>query len=560
MDFLTVITPEGTTFRHELEGPALRIGRSSDSSLVLQDPSVSRLHAEIVRRHGRCVLTDFRSKAGTLVNDHPVQDPVHLQPGDRIRMGGTLLIFNDTPSGSVSFSDRPLGPHSRTTFVSARGVRLPAEERITPVPKGRIAEDGDLGSPPSLPGASIGHIASEIDQELLFHRPLGEILEKVMDLAHEAVSYERGALMLVEKNGDLTVGVRRSLTGVAENLEVSRTVIDHVRKNEESVLTQDALVDERFRNVDSVHDLGIHSVMCVPLLGSSDLIGVIYVDSRREVGLFDERDLRLLTFLGNLAAVKIENARLFQETVAQRVILAQLREAAEVQRRLLPDVVPRIQGYSIHGSTDPCFEVGGDYYDYLALPDGRYGIALADVAGKGLSAALLVSNFQASLRVFSGFHLSLEETIGRLNLQLCRSMPESRFIALFYGILDPTAHTLRFVNAGLPPPVLIRRNGAVERLTMGALPLGMFTELALQVGTVGFEPGEILVCYSDGVTEARNLSDEMFGEERLVALLRGARDLSSSKVVGGIMEAVEGHCATSRHQDDVTVVALRRAA
>ena len=173
MDFLTVITPEGTRFRHEMEGPTLRIGRSSDSSLVLQDSSVSRLHAEIVRADGRWVLTDFQSKAGTFVNDHAVRGPVQLHRGDRIRMGGTLLIFNDIPSGSVRFSDRPLRADSATTFVPARGVSLTDEERVTSVPRSRTASDTAVAPPvrlTPLPGTSISHIASEIDRELLFHQ------------------------------------------------------------------------------------------------------------------------------------------------------------------------------------------------------------------------------------------------------------------------------------------------------------------------------------------------------------------------------------------------------
>ncbi|HKN46919.1 MAG TPA: GAF domain-containing SpoIIE family protein phosphatase, partial [Candidatus Polarisedimenticolia bacterium] len=301
------------------------------------------------------------------------------------------------------------------------------------------------------------------------------------------------------------------------------------------------------------------SVACVPLWNNREVIGLIYVDSRHRTGLFGEENLRLLTHLAHVVAVKIENARLYLQAVAAERMEQELLRASELQNHLLPSESPPIAGYRLYGSSVPCRAVGGDYYDYIELRGGRYGIGLGDVAGKGLSAALLMFAFQASLRALSELDLPPEETIGRLNRLLARQIPTNRFVTFFYGVLDPACHTIRYVNAGHNPPWILRRDGATaDRLPQTGRPLGLFENGSYRAETVELAPGEVLLCYSDGVTEGTDPRGEDFGEERLLGILREARAGSPFDIVRRITAEIESHNAGEARQDDITLVALKR--
>jgi serine phosphatase RsbU (regulator of sigma subunit)/pSer/pThr/pTyr-binding forkhead associated (FHA) protein len=554
MDSLTHHTPAGASVRFEIKGRSARIGRSSDNDVVLDGPSVSRFHAEIVSSPEGDLLADLNSRNGTFLNGRVVREPVRLRAGDRIGIGALTLVFNASQAEPLMFSDRPLPGAPDATFLPARSVSAEQLENVTVV--NRIVTAG------AGVGSRDRRIVSDVNRELFPQRPLDEVLETVMDIAHQLVGYERGLLMLVEK-GEMVAKVRRLPSDERrERFEVSRTVVEHVRRLHESVLVRDALDDDRFRDRESIQDQHIRSVMCVPLLGDVE-IGAIYVDCRRREGLFGDRELRDLTFLANLTAGQIENARHRERAVENERRNLDVAEAARIQRFLLPARAPSIGGYALEGSTIPCHEVGGDYYDYVELPGGRWGLVLADVAGKGVPAGMLMSNFQASLQLVFELDLPLAAVVERLNRRLCRILPDNRFIACFLGVLDPVLHTLTFVNAALSPPLLVRENGTVERLTLSTRALGMFDPIKFREETVHFQPGDLVCCYSDGVTEAENASGEMFaGDEtlaRLAGVLTEVRDRAPAAILDGVIAAVDGHCAAGAHQDDITVVVLKRS-
>ncbi|HEU4400964.1 MAG TPA: SpoIIE family protein phosphatase [Candidatus Polarisedimenticolia bacterium] len=573
MDFLTVVSTAGRNFRHEIGVQPLRIGRSSGNDLSLEDLNVSRVHAEIVRRPEGYYVLDAGGKNGTFVNDQRISDATLLRPGDRIRIGTTTLIFNGTPQSPVEFSDRPLLGGPETTVLPAGDLRTPAIDGIPRLAEGTLPPErrrkavaaggaavatpaGEARGPAVSPALSIIY---EADQELVFHRPLGEILETIMDLARRAVPFERGLLMLLEGNNLVPQVVRVPPDEAGRTISISRTITDRVVHNKESVLTSDALLDKRFSLGQSVEAQHIRSVMCVPLWNNREVIGLIYVDSRHRAGLFNEDTLRVLTHLANVAAVKIENARLFEQVVAKERMEQELERAAEIQNHLLPADGPPIQGYTLFGASIPCRAVGGDYYDYVTLPGGRYGIGLGDVAGKGLPAALLMCGFQASLRALSELDLPPDETMVRLNRLLYSRIPSNRFITFFYGVLDPARHSLTYVNAGQNPPLLLRSGGRVTRLIQTGRPLGLFETAAYKVETVTVDPGELLICYSDGVTEGLSPSEEEFGEERLAAIVAAGCGSPASDLVRRITVEIDAHHAGSPRLDDITLVVLKRA-
>jgi len=554
MDFLTVITPEGVSTRRDLDGETLRIGRASGNDLVLQDLNVSRNHAAVVRRTEGVYVVDAGGKNGTYVNDQRITEPVRLGAGDRVRLGSTVLVFNGRVPSNVEFSDRPLLHGAGTTFLPASGLRTPdmhdlplVIDSVTPAP----FRSG-------LASGSAAAIIQEANDELVFHRPLPEILETIMDLARRAVPFERGLLMLLEGDRLVPQVIRVPPDESGSVISVSRTIADRVLQNKESILTSDAQLDDRFRLGHSVEAQQLRSVMCVPLWNNRDVIGLIYLDNRHRAGLFREDNLRIMSFLANVAAVKIENARLFEQVVAAERMEQELQKAAEIQDHLLPSQGPPIPGYEVFGSSVPCRAVGGDYFDYIELPGGRYALALGDVAGKGLPAALLMCMFQAGLHALCEMNLAPDDTISRLNQILCRRLPANRFVTFFFGVLDPARHTLTFVNAGQNPPCRLGKNEAIDRLTATGPPLGLFASATYTARTLDLSPGDLVLCFSDGATEGRSAADEEFGEERLIGIVRESRGDRPEEIVQKATSAVERHSAASPRQDDTTLVVLKR--
>jgi serine phosphatase RsbU (regulator of sigma subunit)/pSer/pThr/pTyr-binding forkhead associated (FHA) protein len=557
MDYLTVMTPEGASARRNIDADSLRIGRASGNDLVLKDLNVSRTHAAIVKRPDGLFVLDAGGKNGTFVNDRRIAEPTRLSPGDRVRLGSTLLIFNGATVPNVEFSDRPLLQGAGTTYFSPAGLRTPDLHEIP------LILESKTPVPPPVDGVSAASIASiiqEANEQLVFHRPLSEILETIMDLARRAVPFERGLLMLREGEKLQAQVIRVPPDEVGSTISISRTIADRVLRSQESILTSDALIDDRFRQGHSVEAQQLRSVMCVPLWNNREVIGLIYVDNRHRAALFSEESLRLLTYLANVAAVKIENARLFEQVVAKERMEQELQKAREIQDHLLPAHGPPIPGYEVFGHSAPCQAVGGDYFDYLDLPGGCYGIGLGDVAGKGLPAALLMASFQAGLHALCEMGQSPEETITRLNRLLSRRIPQNRFVTFFYGVLDPARHTLTYVNAGQNPPCRVRAGAEVERLTATGPPLGLLPDAVFKPRTLAILPGDIVLCFSDGATEGRSATDEEFGEARLIEIVRQDPSAGPEDIVHRAAAAVETHCAASPRQDDITLVVLKRSA
>ncbi len=545
MDFLTVITPEGTSTRRAIDADNLRIGRASGNDLVLKDLNVSRSHAAVVRRPDGVYVVDAGGKNGTFVNDRRIGEPTRLGPGDRVRLGSTLLIFNGTTASSVEFSDRPLLQGAGTTYLSAADMRTPELHDIPLILEARTPLPLSSGAV----AASIASIIREANEELVFHRPLPEILDTIMDLARRAVPFERGLLMMRDGERLQAQVIRVPPDEAGSTISISRTIADRVLRNQESILTSDALIDDRFREGQSVEAQQLRSVMCVPLWNNREVIGLIYVDNRHRAALFTEENLRLLTYLANVAAVKIENARLFEQVVAAERVEQELQKAREIQDYLLPAQGPPIPGYQVYGHSAPCQAVGGDYFDYVELPGGFYGIGLGDVAGKGLPAAILMASFQAGLHALCEMGLPPGEMIARLNRLLSRRIPQNRFVTFFFGVLDPDRHMLTYVNAGQNPPCRVRSDSEVERLTATGPPLGLFADASF-----------VVICFSDGATEGRGASDEEFGEARLIDIVRQNPSATPEAIVDRAATAVERHCAASPRQDDITLVVLKRSA
>jgi len=304
----------------------------------------------------------------------------------------------------------------------------------------------------------------------------------------------------------------------------------------------------------------VRSMIAVPLQTNDRVIGLIYVDSPDMIREFTREDLGLLTVMANVAAIRIEHTRLAEVEQAERIHAKQLEQAAEIQRGLLPVQAPSVPGVDLAGYNAACHTVGGDYYDFIPYQDGRLAVVVGDVSGKGLPAALLMSSLQAKVQMLRENNPSPGKAVSTLNRSLTERCPLGKFITFFYALLDPATATLEYSNAGHNYPLIMRADGSVETLTGNGLVMGLFAAVHYEVKKTKLARGEMLVLYSDGVTEAADSADIEFGEKGLAEFLAARKTVRCEDIVNQLVEHMRKWRGTTSFADDFTVVLVRRTA
>ncbi|MCZ6833883.1 MAG: SpoIIE family protein phosphatase [Acidobacteria bacterium] len=558
MPHIIIIGSDGKRSSHEMKsGEAISIGRSSRNSMILADLSLSRHHAEILPDSDGWILQDAGSRNGTFLNGHRLQAPERLKAGDRIDLGGCHLEYREggESTGRVVFSDQPMASEG-TIFLPLNDVMTMPEAMVP----GTTRAARSAPAPAEDMRARIRRleVVEKANLELLGHESMDHLLPKVLDLVNKAVKPDRTALFLQEADGSLICRASRSDRPTQE-LSISRTIANTVLEQRVAILTSDAQVDSRFKEGASIMAQGIHSVMAVPLWNNKKVIGLIYADSRVASGLFANEDLRVLTALANIAAIQIENARLFEDQVEKRRMDQEAEAAADIQKRLLPQRPPEVPGYEFAGLNIPCYEVGGDYYDYYGIDEERYALVLADVDGKGMGAAMLMSNLQAAFHARVEMGPVPQELVSHLNNTVARVAPRNRYVTLFYLELNPKKHQVLFVNAGhAPEPMLVRAAGGVQRLQAGGVPLGIIEGFEYPVGATEMQPGDFVFICSDGVTETVNKQEDEFGEGRLEEILIGQIGHSPAEIRAAVQEGLATFAGDALQPDDLTLMIVRR--
>ena len=514
-----------------LEKPVFSIGRRSGNDLQLVGSDVSRDHAEISRDADKYILRDRGSRYGTFVNSQQVEEKV-LTHGDLIRLGrsgGAEMVFlvDEAPASSS-------GEKHTTSAVGDLRQIAALLEGLRALGSGRV---------------------------------LDEVLALVMDSAIEVTGAERGFIMLAGETG-LEFKIARArgrVTLPGRSFETSRKIPEEVFSTGQERVVADLLDSNIVGEHNSTVVLGIRHVLCVPLklvryLDRPDLpneekrIGVLYLDSREKGAVLSRAARAALETLATEAAVAIENARLYRETLEKARMEQEMKIAADIQRALLPE--PQRMGgfFEAVGASIPCRAIGGDFFDYVDLPDGEFGFAVGDVAGKGPAAALLTAVVQG---VFSAPSSGIgpAATLSRVNQALIRRSIESRFATAFYAVLAPDG-SLTYCNAGHNPP-LVMRTGSVERLETGGLILGLFEQATFEEATVQLVKGDILVTFSDGITEALSASGEEYGDARLIECVEQNRSLPTPDLLEAILASVRAFTRGAVQSDDVTALVLR---
>ena len=535
---LEVIDAQGR--RHvevgEPAGGVFRIGRREGNDLQLPGSEVSRDHAEIVQRGDDYAVVDRGSRYGTFVNGTPVTDQI-LKPGDRIRLGrggGAELVIVDDLGTSLGASSSGGVNDLRQVAALLEGLRALGSGRI-----------------------------------------LDEVLALVLDTGIEIARADRGFIMLAADADALDFKLARGRDRVTlsdASFNTSRKIPEEVFRTGESRMVAD-LLDGDLANVHAgTVALGIRHVLCVPLnlvryvdraeadkgrgpAGEQKRIGVLYLDSREKGDLASKATASALETLATEAAVAIENARLYRQTVEKARTDQEIRIAAEIQQALLPKGGNDLPFCETAASTVPCRSIGGDFFDWTTRPDGSFAFTLGDVAGKGPPAALLSALLQGLFAAQATSHDGPAASVARMNVALTRRGIESRYATLFAAHLEPDGR-LTACNAGHNPPVLVTKAG-VSRLESGGTVVGLFESAQYSEESVRLDDGDMVVVFSDGVSEALSATEDEFGDDRLIEAVTRAAGGSVQAVVDALLEAVKAFTHGAPQNDDITVVVVR---
>jgi sigma-B regulation protein RsbU (phosphoserine phosphatase) len=404
---------------------------------------------------------------------------------------------------------------------------------------------------------------------------LVEVLNRVMDEVISVLHAERGFVMLLDnpdkkcspsEPGSFGFRVARGMdqkTIEDPQFQISRTVVEKVTQEGKPVLTTDAQSDTRFSTHTSVMILGLRSILCAPLIVKDKLLGVIYVDNRWHTGVFTLTELDLLTAIASSAAIAIENARLYQVAVDKGRMERELHMARKVQASLLPQQKPELIGWEFADRWEPAREVGGDYYDYIPIKEGCLGVLIADVTDKGMPAALFMASVRSIMRARMPDALSPAEGMTKVNQFLCAESEDGLFVSMFYAQIDLTQGEVTYVNAGHNPPLLYQRLGQDQnfrliKLSCTGMQLGVEPDASYSQNSISLNPGDFILLYTDGVTEAIDHQNDEFGMERLQKTVVTSPYSSANDLLFSVQQAIDDFTGPTTPFDDITMLVVKR--
>lgn len=584
MAVLTMIEGAQRGEQWELKGAEAVIGRQQGCDVVLDNGAVSRNHARILESHGTYFIEDMRSRNSTYLNDRRLERRTQLQDNDRISICDVVLLFQ-TSNSSLSSTHRDItlassarpglkvdeGEISLPEIISVpadKGSRIPAVVNGPDViDKSAILSSYSLttggflrlfGNPEAKLKALID-LSSNLSQLLTVEL----LLPKLLDCLMRAFPLADRAVVLLndlEKNQLQIRGIRLRDDNSSISPPLSTTIIKYALRHKQVVLSEDVQGDERFSTADSVANLRIRSVMCAPLLSATgQLLGIIQIDTANAEGRFITEDLELLVCLSNQASLAIDNVNLHKQALAQRDMERDLEFANSVQMGFLPTERPNLPQFQFYDFYEPAQHVGGDFFDYIKLPDGKIAVALGDVAGKGVPAALLMARLYSMTRYSLLTSSTAASAVTDLNASISSSGLGHRFITFVLAVLEPQTGKVAIVNAGHLPPLLRQANGTTISIpgADSGLPLGVSGDCQYEQTELIMQPGESMFLFTDGLTEAMNPRNEIYSYKRIVEFLK--QQSGSVEHLGEALVAdVDSYCEGRSQRDDICLVCFRR--
>jgi serine phosphatase RsbU (regulator of sigma subunit) len=510
---------EGAPEERVLEGEDLMVGRLSTAGLVIAHPSVSRHHARLIARDNAWWIEALSATNPTLLNDTAIGGIERLAPGDVLKIG--------------------------TCAVHVLGV----PEAARPAASGSPAlDDGQ---------AARLAILNEVHRALATAISLPQLLDLILERCFSVLAPEEGVVLLRTAAGSLEPVTTRRRIGPAGPVHVSRRLIDEVAGKGKPALVMDAALDERLAGSESIIVSGVRSVVAAPLVDSDGALGLIVLSSRAGVRKFTEHDLDLLVSLASAASLRVRNVALAEEAAERRVLERELAIAHDIQMSMLPKPMPDRPEVCVAAALKPARSVGGDLYDYWVSGD-RLWFIVADVAGKGVGAALYMAVVKALFRACAYGDATVSDVAARINREIARDNDSMLFITAMLGTLVLATGDVTMVDAGHNPAVVLSSDGSV---THPAIPksvaLGVIEDFEFSEGRFQLPPRTTLVLYTDGATDARNMAGQMLGADRLLAVIHHA-DPAPAALVTSVTAMIQAFECGAPQEDDITVLAIRR--
>lgn len=516
MAFLELVRQGIPATRYAIDRDRAIIGRNSDCDVPLEVAAVSRRHAAIVREQDTFFVEDLESRNGTFLNDERVVHRTPLRDGDQLLICGQTFRFH--------------GDHRAAPTVYGHDTSLMdlMEDDTTKDTRASVMATFDVGgggsaswrlsAKPEVKLAALLEITNNLGKAM----SVDEILPKLLDSLFKIfVQADRGFVVMRPKpDGPLVpVAVKNRREGDEQRTRISRTIVEEAIKSRKAILSADASSDERFSMAQSIADFAIRSMICAPMVGTEgEPLGVIQIDTMNQKSRFSDEDLEVLAGVASQAAVSLENAKMHEQVLAQRGMERDLELARRMQRALLPAHPPTVPGYVFFDYYQSARQVGGDYYDYVELPNDRFAVIVGDVAGKGVSAALLMARLSSDVR----FMLASEEdpavAVQKINTGFSNADWQDKFVTMIVAVVDPKSSRLTLVNAGHMAPLLRRNGGVVEAVGEEAagLPLGVAADIEYEAVHRDLQPGDFVTIFTDGFSEAMNSDRDLYGLERLM--------------------------------------------
>lgn len=561
-----ILLQEGQAIPYELTADETVVGRHPECTFQINSNMVSRKHAKVVKSGDGYVIEDMGSGNGTFVNAKKIEGPTPLSHDDRIKLGPILLRF-EAPGAAPKPAPQPVAAPSMPATPAARGnftVDMSEGEEDTATIMGTADRATGFGKLEVNSEAKLKGVL-EISRALAGTSDLDALLPKILDTLFNIFPHaDRGCIMFKEDVTGKMIpkAMKHRRAGEDETVKLSRTILKSVMEEKTGVLSADAASDARFQASESIANLTIRSMMCVPLLSlAGEPMGIINIDTVNAFNQFRPEDLDLLMAIAGQAAMSYEQAKLLVTALEKQKQDKEMNIAMGVQRALLPTTIPKPEGWEIYASYDTAQAVGGDYYDAFEMEDGaKVCLAFGDVAGKGVPASLVMSRIATVVTNVMTFVKDVGEAINRINDQMCVRGIEGRFVTFVLIVIDVKTGLMTIANAGHMPVMIRKTDGTVEEFGEEAVgvPIGVMEGFPYDVLTRTIEQGETCVIYTDGVSEAMNPNSDLYGVDRLRELMLASKGGHADELGKTILADVRKFANGRPQNDDITIMVFGR--
>ncbi len=559
MAFLTSVDESVVKKKFEIKGKPVFIGRHPDCDVVIEDVSVSRRHAKIIKENGSFYVEDIDSRNGTLVNNNEIHRRTKLFDGSEIKICEVLFTFHLAEEPSFEAPRQTLDSNIAHKHQTS-SILLESGDNSTIMSQLEI---------PSHHGGLQGKVSPEeklkalvqITEALAHGVERNPILQSALDCLFDLfIEADRGFIAFGGPEGRIIPTMMKTRSQNEEQIRLSQTIVHRVMETRQAILSSDATADSRFDLSQSIADFRIRCMMCAPILNAQgESIGVIQLDTLRPTIAFQEEDLEILVTAAMQIGLALQRLDYFEELKKSAQVRTDLELAHEVQQRFLPQANPAVEGYEFYAYYKAAERVGGDYYDYIDLENGKIAVIVADVVGHGIAAALLMAKLSGEARFALASNGDPERAFNAINQKLS-DLNLDKFVTAIMGLLDTETNKFTFVNAGHMAPIVCRPDGTVTsiELTGSGMPLGILESTKYGSTVYELKQGELLLLYTDGVNECLNADGEQLSTQGLINEIKQSQSKTPEALGNTVYTTLKRFSGSEPQHDDVCYVVIGR--